>query len=55
VARRRDAATAPAVSCPAGRSVSGLIASLRRAARVFLAHWRVGFDRALRYLGGVRA
>ena len=37
------------------RPLAGLIASLRHAARVFLAHWRVGFDRALRYLGGVRA
>src|SRR4249920_3655000 len=37
------------------RPIAGLIAKLRRAARVFLAHWRVGFDRALRYMGGVRA
>jgi len=38
-----------------GRPLAGLIAGLRQAARVVVARWRAGLDRALRYMGGVRA
>jgi len=38
-----------------GRSIAGLIAGLRQDARVVVARWRAGLDRALRYMGGVRA
>ena len=38
-----------------GKPMAGLLAALRRAAQVFLARWRMGLDRALRYMGGVRA
>jgi len=38
-----------------GRPIAGLIAGLRQAARVVVARWRAGLDRALRYMGGVRA
>jgi len=38
-----------------GRPLAGLLAGLRQAARVVVARLRAGLDRALRYMGGVRA
>lgn len=38
-----------------GGPIAGLTAKLRQAARVVVARWQAGLDRALRYIGGVRA
>jgi len=38
-----------------GRPIAWLIARLREAVPVVVARWLAGLDRALRYMGGVRA